>query len=129
MGNKNIKERIPKFNPEFSYLENPEILDLQRLFDDILAGDKNIRTNKIPIFRGKWRRLLQKYSEKARTDDSYLRQLIKFFRDNLRILDKGGMLLSRSEIGILMSEENEKLLKRYRNKVEEMENLNNIVKK
>ncbi len=124
-----MKEQIPKFNPEFSYLENPEILGLQRLFDDIVSGDKNTRINKIPIFRKEWRQLLKKYSEVARTNNFRLRQLVKFFRDNLRILDRGGMLLGRSEIGILMSEENEKLFGRYGNLIEEMEDLDKNVRK
>ena len=124
-----MKEQIPKFNPEFSYLENPEILGLQRLFDDIVSGDKNTRIYKIPIFRKEWRQLLKKYSEVARTNNFRLRQLVKFFRDNLRILDRGGMLLGRSEIGILMSEENEKLFGRYGNLIEEMEDLDKNVRK
>ena len=117
MGN---KEQSPKFNPEFSYLENPRILELQRLLDDILvAEDENFRNNRLILFQERWGELLEKYSKETDVDQTELKQLFKFFRYNMRILDKGGMLLGRSRVGIFMSVENEKLINQFDSLVEE----------
>lgn len=116
-----MKEKIPKFNPGYEYLENPAILELQKLFDEIVAGDKDTQLNKIPILQERWQKLLEEYAKMAKIDDSNLRQLIKFFRFNMRILDLGGMLLGRSKIGIMMSEENEKLITKHDNLIKEVE--------
>jgi len=116
------KEQQETFNPEFGYLENSEILELQLLFDQIvMAENREARGDKPVIFREQWCRLLEKYAAEAKTDDSHLRQLIRFFRRNLSFLDKGGMLLGRSEIGIIMSEENKKLMSQYGSLAEELE--------
>src|SRR3989338_1806556 len=114
------KEKLPKFNPEFRYLENPRILELQRLLDDILvAEDENFRNNRLILFQERWGELLEKYSKETDVDQTELKQLFKFFRYNMRILDKGGMLLGRSRVGIFMSVENEKLINQFDSLVEE----------
>lgn len=113
------KEQLPKFNPEFSYLENPEILELQRLFDDTIGvNNEDSRGNKLAAFQELWIELLKKYLEEANTDELHLKQLLQFFRYNMHILGKGGMLSGRSRIGIFMSAENEKLVKRFDSLVE-----------
>lgn len=114
------REQQPKFNPEYSFLENPEILDLQRLFDETVgANNENTRGDKLSAFQELWEELLGKYTGEAGVDESHLKQLFQFFRYNMRILDKGGMLLGRSRIGIFMSSENEKLANRFDNFIEE----------
>ncbi len=114
------KEQLPKFNLEFGFLENPEILKLQRLFDDTTGGeDEEIRGKTLVALQKRWSELLEKYSEEAKADKFHLKQLLQFFRYNMGILDKGGMLLGRSKIGIFMSAENEKLINRFGNLVGE----------
>lgn len=114
------KEQLPKFNLEFGFLENPEILKLQRLFDDVIGSEnEEIRKKKLIALQKRWNGLLEKYSEEASADKFFLKQLLQFFRYNMRILDKGGMLLGRSKIGIFMSAENEKLINRFGNLVGE----------
>ena len=114
------REQQPKFNPEYSFLENPEILDLQRLFDETVgANNENTRGDKLSAFQELWEELLGKYTGEAGVDESHLKQLFQFFRYNMCILDKGGMLLGRSRIGIFMSSENEKLANRFDNFIEE----------
>ncbi len=114
------KEQSPKFNPEFNYLENPEILELQKIFDDILmTEDKDFRNNRLTLFQEQWRELLEKYSKGVDADETNLKQLIRFFRFNLQVLDKGGMLLDRSMIGRFMWVEHEKLINQFGDLVED----------
>ena len=93
---------------------------MQRLFDETVgANNENTRGDKLSAFQELWEELLGKYTGEAGVDESHLKQLFQFFRYNMRILDKGGMLLGRSRIGIFMSSENEKLANRFDNFIEE----------
>jgi hypothetical protein len=95
------EKQFPKFISKFNDLENPEILKLQRLFEDTVCSDDiKTRRNKLVVFKKLWKKLFNKYLGNKDVDRLHLRQLLKFFRRNIHLLDRGGMLLGGSHVAV-----------------------------
>ncbi|TSC79233.1 MAG: hypothetical protein G01um101425_733 [Candidatus Peregrinibacteria bacterium Gr01-1014_25] len=83
------------FNPEYCYLENPEILAMQLLVDTII-GEKKYRKRNLAMLQKK---LDIFYAQCTSTTNSQaLPGFIAFIKDTQKFLDKGGMNLGRSAI-------------------------------
>ncbi len=108
-----MDQKRTTFNPEYSYLENAELRALQFLIDDVidLYGDKENKATNLQKIEADLNALYDKY--KASDDQSKLKDLIKLVRDNLRILDKGGMSAGRSIIHTIISKLSKKALEEY----------------
>ncbi len=90
-----------KFNPEFDFLENPRILELDNLINEIINFDTSPEEKQrlIGDFERKWNEAEEEYIKEAETDDTYIKDFLHFVSYNLRKMSIGGMNMGRSWIG------------------------------
>lgn len=94
------KERR-KFNPEYSFLENPKILNLQIVIDDLVASEASPEEKRqaIDALEKEWDQVLKECLVSVENDDSFIKDFLHFVSYNIRIMSAGGINLGRSRIG------------------------------
>jgi hypothetical protein len=100
-----------RFNLEFSFLEDPKILELSKLIDTILSLEtqEDRRIQMLSELRVKWERVQEECVKEARTHPEHVKSFLEFVSYTLRLLSAGGVNLGRSRIGNFIDEKNNEL--------------------
>jgi len=93
------REQLPKFNPEFSFLEDERIFELENLINKILEASSEEKQRLVDNLEEKWDRVFKECVQKADVDNSHIKNFLLFVSYNIRKMSAGGINLGRSLIG------------------------------
>jgi hypothetical protein len=94
-----IEKPTLKFTPEWEFLNDPEIKQIQIFLDESFFSTKKKeeRDAALKYFEEGMEKLMGNLPTIAKSNPNRLGQILLFVRTNMRILDKGGMSTGRSQ--------------------------------
>ena len=104
-----MESETPKFNPEFSFLEDERILELDNMINEVIGSEINSSDRKklLEEIKVKWNSIQKECIEKNSAED--IKNFLLFVSYNLRKMSAGGMNLGRSEISNFIDEKSKEL--------------------
>ena len=110
-----MENKEPKFIPEFSFLEDPKILELDNLVNATFSvfTKEEDKPKALEELKEKWKRVQKDLIEKNDINDVDVQNFLRFVRYNIRKMDAGGMNVGRSRISNFIDEQAVELRAHY----------------
>jgi hypothetical protein len=113
-----------QFNPGYEFLNDQEIKKIQKFLDDsyFSVNTKEKRDDALKNFEKEMEKLTGNLPTIAKNNPFKLSQILLFVRTNMRILDKGGMNIGRSQQDNILVKMNKYFIENYKDLWNEITN-------
>lgn len=110
-----MENKEPKFNQEFSFLNDEIILDLDNQVNEIISSEINPKERQklLKKLKEKWNQVQKEYVGRNVDDDK--RRFLDFVSYNIRKMSAGGLNMGRSEISNFIGEKMKELTPYFEN--------------